>query len=60
MAYKHVDPPIGMCQYILYMFTNKRHVPIRNWDNTLQAYWPTMKYVWIHTLPIHHKQECAH
>ncbi len=33
MAYKPIEPPIGICQSILYPFTTKRHVPIRNRNN---------------------------
>jgi hypothetical protein len=33
MAHKHVDPPRGMCQFKQYLFSTKRYVTIRNWNN---------------------------
>ncbi len=35
MAHKHVDPPIGMCQFKHYMSITKRYVTIRNCVATL-------------------------
>jgi hypothetical protein len=35
MAHKLVDPPKGTCQFKHYLFTTKRHAPIRNWNNMM-------------------------